>query len=67
MRIEYSCIESPVPFAEHLASMQVFATDTGCRLKWQTRVLPEKFEGFIQQSMAGALLRLEEILSKGGA
>ena len=67
MRIEYSCIESPVPFAEHLASMQVFATDTGCRLKWQTRVLPEKFEGFIQQSIASALLRLEEILSKGGA
>jgi len=61
--IEYTCIESPIPFDSHLASMQVTTTATGCQLTWKTQVTPEKFEPFIRQSMEGALLRLETLLA----
>jgi len=62
-RIEYSCIESPIPFTLHQASMQVTATENGCHLVWETRVEPEKFEPFIVTSMEGALTRLQELLA----
>lgn len=55
-------LESPAPLESHLASMQVDETAGGCRLTWETAVEPLAFEKFIRESMAGALLRLHEMV-----
>ncbi len=61
-RLEYQVIESTPPLAEHLATMQIDPTDSGCRLTWTTKVDPEAVEPFIKGSMKICLQRLAELI-----
>lgn len=60
--IEYACFESPGGLESHHARVQVTASETGCKLVWQTSVMPESIEPFIKGSMHGCIKRLETIL-----
>ena len=60
--LEYSCIESPGGLESHHARVQVMASEVGCRLVWQTSVIPVSIEPFIEGSMRGCIERLETIL-----
>lgn len=60
--ISYSVIESTPPLDAHLASIQVVATDAGCRMVWRTEVEPAAVEPFIEQSMQLALKQIHHIL-----
>jgi hypothetical protein len=60
--MEYSCFETPAPLESHHSSMQIIANTDGCRLVWETAVMPLAFESFIRTSMEGCLERIDEIL-----
>ena len=62
MTMQYSCIESPAPLEEHLASIKIQETEEGCEMHWQTEVKPADFEPFIESSMDGAIEQIHEIL-----
>ena len=63
MMIEYSCFESIPALEHHLASIQLQAKDAGsCLMIWTTEVEPVAVEPFIKKSMAGCLVRIEELL-----
>ena len=60
--MQYSCIESPAPLEQHLASIKILASAGGCEMQWQTEVSPAAFEPFIEDSMNGALKQIQTIL-----
>ncbi len=61
-QIEYSCIESAAPLEHHLARIEIRSSGTGCLMIWTTKVLPEAYEPFIEESMRGCLIRIAELL-----
>ena len=63
-RLEYSCIESPMPLKSHLASIQLVEQRDQCRFICQTNVEPVAVETYIIDSMKGALIQLEQVLAK---
>jgi len=62
MTMQYSCIESPAPLEEHLASIKIQGTAEGCQMQWETAVKPTAFEPFIATSMDGAIAQIHKIL-----
>ena len=62
MNMQYSCIESPIPLKSHLAEIQISEADGGTQMVWKTKVEPEEFEKFIEDSMDGAIEQLHKLL-----
>ena len=66
--LTYQCIQSPIPLEHHEARMRLLALPGGgCELTWEADILPVAFEGFLKDSMAGALTQLIEIVAQADA
>ena len=66
--LTYQCIQSPIPLEHHEARMRLLVLpEGGCELVWEADILPVAFERFLQESMAGALTQLIEIVSEADA
>lgn len=63
--LTYQCIQSPIPLEHHEARMRLSALpDGGCEFAWEADILPVAFEGFLKDSMAGALTQLIDIVAQ---
>jgi len=63
--LTYQCIQSPIPLEHHEARMRLSALPDGsCEFSWEADILPINFEGFLKDSMSGALAQLIEVVAQ---
>ena len=63
--LTYQCTKSPIPLERHEARMRLSALPNGaCEFTWEADILPIKFEGFLKDSMTGALAQLIEVVAQ---
>ncbi|MFG2002924.1 SRPBCC family protein [Spirillospora sp. NPDC048911] len=65
-RIAYSVIESPIGFAQHMASAQVFAEGERSRFVWITDCLPHEAAGVVGDMMSQGLAAMKRTLEAVG-
>jgi hypothetical protein len=64
-RLSYTVVESPLPFAQHSASVQVLTADgDGSRFVWITDFLPDEVAGTVDDLMQQGIEAIKTTLEK---